>query len=103
MNIQINPLFREHAEVVAIDRTPFTIGRLPDCNLPMVHEDVSRQHCTLINRNGRLYVRNLQSSNGTFVNGRHVRDELPLQAGDLLSVGLTAFQVGCDRSSARMR
>ncbi len=66
--------------------TRTTLGRHPENNIRLSDREVSKEHAA-IERNGAAYVlRDLGSSNGTFVNGRRIR-ELKLREGDELVVG----------------
>jgi pSer/pThr/pTyr-binding forkhead associated (FHA) protein len=71
------------------------IGRRQDCQLRIPTRDVSRQHCELLKQNNELLVKDLGSSNGTFVNGKRIA-ESPLKAGDRLRIGPVAFVVQID-------
>lgn len=51
---------------------------------------ISRRHCELSERDGMLFVRDLDSTHGTFVNGRQV-SEACLRPDDKLTIGLTSF------------
>ena len=63
-----------------------TLGRHPNNTLRLVDREVSKEHCS-IERVGNTYLlRDLNSSNGTFVNGRKIR-ELRLRDGDEISLG----------------
>ncbi len=63
-----------------------SLGRHPSNTLRLVDREVSKEHC-VIERTGTTYLlRDLNSSNGTFVNGRKVR-ELRLRDGDEVSLG----------------
>jgi len=63
-----------------------TMGRHPNNTLRLVDREVSKEHCS-VERVGNSYLlRDLNSSNGTFVNGRKVR-ELRLRDGDELALG----------------
>lgn len=72
-------------------KLPTSIGRRKDCGLVIVHKSVSRQHCEVYERNGKLFVRDNHSSNGTFVNERLI-SESPLLPGDRLRVGPLTFR-----------
>src|SRR3954447_24750131 len=48
------------------------IGALPQSDLVLADSQVSRSHCTVIPRDGRLVVNDLNSTNGTFVDGVRV-------------------------------
>ncbi len=66
---------------------PTTIGRSRDAKLKLVHGQVSRLHCEIFERDGLLYVRDLGSTNGTFVNDERVTDDLLLPPGGSLMLG----------------
>ncbi len=61
---------------------------------------VSRHHCELIVEPGRLSVRDINSKNGTYVNGQQVTADRQLQSGDLLDVGLRRLAVEIAEVSA---
>lgn len=74
-------------EVIAVVRGPFVIGRSGgDLNLD--DQAVSRRHCELVRKDEQWIVRDLGSSNGTFVNGERAA-ERTLKDGDRLRVGQT--------------
>jgi len=68
------------------------IGRRPDCGIRIPVADVSRQHCEIASGSGGLMVKDLGSSNGTFVNGKRIA-ESRLMPGDRLGVGPIIFMV----------
>ena len=74
-------------------RFPFVIGRGPDSDLRLCDPALSRRHCVLDLRDGRLVVGDLESRNGTEVNGQRVSEPRPLADGDLLWVGGSVFAV----------
>ncbi len=82
----------KHACEVSLDRFPIRIGRDPQLDVSLTEHGVSEFHCQLGQINGILFVRDLGSAHGTFVNGFHVArsDLLP---GDQLTVGEVTFQV----------
>jgi FHA domain/zinc-ribbon domain len=63
-----------------------TIGRSPDCGIFLDDVTVSRRHAALVQRNGRWFVEDQGSLNGTFVNRRRV-ETAELSDGDELQVG----------------
>lgn len=77
------------------------IGRRQDCDLCIPLMVISRRHCALDMDGGKLSIRDLGSSNGTFVNGVKV-DEMDLSAGDKISVGPLNFVVQIDGIPAEM-
>ena len=68
------------------------VGRREDCGLRIPTADVSRQHCEIVLKGSELIVRDLGSSNGTYVNGKRVA-EAKLLAGDKVSIGPIIFIV----------
>ncbi len=68
------------------------IGRGDDCDLRIPIMSISRKHCVLRLEDGALTVKDLSSSNGTFVNNKRV-SETQLKAGDRLAVGPIVFTV----------
>ncbi len=69
-----------------------TIGRAPRADFIVDASLVSRLHCRLTAGAGELEVVDLDSTNGTFVNGRRVT-RAPLKEGDVLGVGRVEFTV----------
>ena len=63
-----------------------TIGRSPDCPVFLDDVTVSRRHAVLLERDGRWFVEDLGSLNGTFVNRRRVESS-ELSDGDELQIG----------------
>lgn len=80
------------------------IGRRQDCDLRIPTRDVSRRHCELCpgEKRSELMVRDLGSSNGTFVNGKRV-SETTVSPGDRLSVGPVTFVVQIDGEPAQIK
>ncbi|MDX1965084.1 MAG: FHA domain-containing protein [Pirellulales bacterium] len=71
---------------------PITIGRSRDANIKLVHGQISRLHCELIELDGQLTVRDLGSLNGTFLNSERV-SEAAVPHGSKLVVGLVEMRV----------
>lgn len=72
-------------------KLPFTIGRNESCDLTIESARISREHVRIEGGPGGYFVRDLGSTNGTFVNGVKIKDSA-LNDGDLLMVanyGLT--------------
>jgi EAL domain-containing protein (putative c-di-GMP-specific phosphodiesterase class I) len=78
---------------VAVHPLPFRVGRLPHLALTLASDSVSKEHCELFLQGGALYVRDLGSKNGTFVNSERV-GEAPLREGDILHFARVEFRVG---------
>ena len=65
---------------------PTRIGRGSYCDLFVDHATVSSIHCEVVMESDGMSVRDLGSTNGTFVNGKKIRFA-PIQIGDQLKVG----------------
>jgi EAL domain-containing protein (putative c-di-GMP-specific phosphodiesterase class I) len=84
---------------IALHPLPFRVGRLPGLDLPLASDSVSKEHASFHMRGGELYVRDLGSKNGTFVNSERVSDrgrvgETPLREGDILHFAQVEFRLG---------
>jgi hypothetical protein len=64
---------------------PILIGRDNEqCEIALVDERISRTHAEITYANGRFFVRDLGSVNGTFVNGDRTSQQTPLVEGDVV-------------------
>lgn len=68
------------------------VGRDPECHLRLVYPTVSRTHCEIWAEDGKSFVQDLKSANGTYVNAVRVRRRR-LDYGDLVQVGPLIMQV----------
>lgn len=78
---------------IPISCSPFLVGRRPGLALSLPCQSVSKIHADLRPIADSLCVRDLSSTNGTFVNGLRIKDDALVQAGDLLQFGNVIFQV----------
>ncbi len=69
---------------------PISIGRSRVCEIKLEDTTVSGQHCRIIPENGKHFLYDLRSTNGTFVNEKKVR-KVELKEGDVIKVGETHF------------
>jgi len=75
------------------DGRPMIVGRAPSSDIPIVDPTISRRHAELHSTDKGFVVRDLGSSNGTFVNGSRV-DTGRAAPGDLISFGKVGFRLG---------
>jgi pSer/pThr/pTyr-binding forkhead associated (FHA) protein len=73
------------AHELTVDKT--TIGRVDDNTFAIPEGSVSSHHCEVLLRGGDIVVRDLNSTNGTFINGHQVTGEAPLKPGQILRLG----------------
>lgn len=70
----------------------FSVGRHPSNHLVFFEDPfVSQKHCRIEKKNGHYILKDLKSSNGTFLNGEEVF-EAPLKSFDEISVGQSTFK-----------
>ncbi len=72
---------------------PQLLGRSTEA-LPLSDNTVSRRHAELTPDGDTWYLRDLQSQNGTIVNGVAIKDRIRLEPGDEIRVGATVFMFG---------
>ncbi len=73
-------------------RLPAIIGRGREATLTVPHALISRLHCQITERDGRLFVRDLGSLNGTFIDNFRIEGEQPLMPDQLLTLGTITFR-----------
>jgi EAL domain-containing protein (putative c-di-GMP-specific phosphodiesterase class I) len=78
---------------VVISTAVFRVGRRQDMDLRIDSPSVSGFHAELFTVEGSLFVRDVGSTNGTFLNGTQITDDTELSNGDCLDLGGTAFQI----------
>jgi len=74
------------SECIAIATNPFTIGREAKADLRINSQAVSLQHAVLTPAGDGLMVQDLESTNGTFINGFPVEGESVIHDGDVLQI-----------------
>ncbi|MDA8430012.1 MAG: EAL domain-containing protein [Geobacteraceae bacterium] len=79
--------------VIAVEHSPFIIGRREGSNLLLTAEGVSRKHAELLETSDGWRIRDCNSTNGTFVNGRRLTETLLLNHGDYITIGDIRFDV----------
>jgi len=83
----------QHARCVPIHTPVFKIGRSEKLALTLASPTVSSIHAEISQRDGRIVVRDLGSTNGTYVNGRRIAAPVTLTAGDLVHFAEVAYRV----------
>ncbi|CAM3510285.1 GGDEF domain-containing protein [Corallococcus sp. ZKHCc1 1396] len=75
-----------------LEETEFTIGRDQHNHIVVDLDNVSRRHARIWGRQGKMFVEDLQSTNGTYLNDKEVLQAQPLRSGDLVKVGGSIFK-----------
>ena len=77
---------KDQTELVIAE--PVTVlGRGRGCQIQFVDSKVSRHHCQLTLTGEKMFVRDLGSANGTYVNMTLIEDEVELTHGDTVTIG----------------
>jgi len=69
-------------------RSELLLGRDPDCDIVIPMRQVSRHHARIFQGENGTMVEDLDSKNGTYINGFHVEDVVRLEEGDEIQVSL---------------
>jgi pSer/pThr/pTyr-binding forkhead associated (FHA) protein len=83
---------------ILVTKLPFVIGRHRACNVRLISPSVSNRHCALLDREGKVYVCDLGSANGTFLNGEKFTGQRQLHTNDGLRIGSVDFDVCIETS-----
>jgi EAL domain-containing protein (putative c-di-GMP-specific phosphodiesterase class I) len=81
---------------IHLDEFPATVGRHPDCVIQLSVERLSRVHAQFELEGDLLTVRDLGSTNGTFVNHARIASPTRLQVGDVLHLADHEFRLMAD-------
>jgi hypothetical protein len=74
-------------------RPPFVVGRASAADVMLKDGEASRRHARFDSRDGVVYVEDLRSRNGTFLNGNKVTEAVEVREGDAIDVGATRVLV----------
>ncbi len=94
--------------IVKMDKFPFVIGRDEACQLTLSSTIVSREHAKIVRFNDVFYLDDLQSTNGTLLNGRKITEKSRLQESDIINICDFKFKLVCieneeDKSGTQLR
>ena len=79
-----------------------TVGRVEDNSFQVSDPSVSSHHCEILLKGTEVIVRDLNSTNGTFINGKEVKGEASIPAGQVLRLGQIEIRVeGIEGSPAK--
>ncbi len=75
--------------VKEVDKTSFSVGRGQASDLVFLHHELSRKHFSIDVRDNKIFITDLQSSNGTFIKSKQIEPGVPteLQEGDSIGFG----------------
>jgi pSer/pThr/pTyr-binding forkhead associated (FHA) protein len=70
-----------------------TVGRAGGCQITLDDTFVSQLHARVFRRDGQLFVEDLGSTNGTFLNRKKVTAPIAMRKGDRLQIGKTVMEL----------
>ena len=76
-----------------VEESPFTVGRRAFSSLRLTAHSVSGHHAEIYTHEGKYFVRDLGSTNGTFLNGVRITEDAEIKHGDWLQFASLTFQV----------
>lgn len=85
---------------IIIDADSFVIGRRPGVNMQVSSVRVSGRHAEILRVGDHLFIRDLGSTNGTFVNRRRVRQPTPIGDGDHIEIADLEFRLEYHKSQS---
>ena len=89
--VLIEPANRAGAEFALGDE--LTVGRAAGCSISLDEQYVSQVHSRLFIRDGSVFVEDLGSTNGTWVNGTRAVGQMPARLGDRIQIGNVVMEV----------
>lgn len=94
---------KNNGAIIVINKPRYIIGRAPECNLRMDSKALSRQHAEICVQDGSVTVKDLGSTNGTYLNGDKISGEVELKNGQTLRIGPleTVVQISADMHGDR--
>jgi len=82
-----------------IDSFPVCIGSLSNSNLQILFDKyISRAHCTIYNDDNNLYLIDMKSTNGTYVNDHLIQSAVRIKNEDIVKIGNTNFKCLIDQN-----
>lgn len=78
---------------IQLGTDPLTVGRASESGLVLRDEFTSSHHARLIPGPDAWVLQDLDSTNGTQVNGRKIRSSVRLNPGDVIKIGATSFEL----------
>jgi hypothetical protein len=95
--VVLSPGMTGRTQELKADKT--TIGRLEDNTFQIVEASVSSHHCEVLLRGSEVVVRDLNSTNGTYISGEKVT-ESALKPGQILRLGQIEMRLEADAAGA---
>lgn len=99
MQVSLKVLSGNHeGKFIQVKDEKFFVGRSDSCQLRPKSDSVSRRHCAIVQKDGRVLLLDLKSRNGTFVNDKQVSPDKAkiLKSGDKIRIGQLEFEIAIE-------
>ena len=83
----------------SFQKSEITIGRIQGNDIILPRGNVSKQHARVVERDGKIVVLDLQSTNGTLVNGKRITAPQVVRSGDKIQIGEFVIKVSVDNGA----
>jgi len=96
MQVMLKVLSGTHeGKIIPVKDEKFLIGRSDSCQLRPKSESISRKHCVIVQKDGRVLLLDLKSRNGTFINEKQLSPDKAkiLKPGDKMRCGQLEFEI----------
>src|SRR5947207_2037587 len=103
MNVRLVVKRGGQRRVIPVRAARAILGRARGNTVRIPSSEVSRSHCQLLQDSGLVYVEDLNSVNGTLLNGQRVQGPAVVRPGDLLEVGPVTFTVEYELTAEALR
>jgi pSer/pThr/pTyr-binding forkhead associated (FHA) protein len=100
LSLMVMTAGKQQGKTLEIKTPQFLVGRDPQCQLRPASPLISKRHCAILVREGKAFIRDFDSTNGTFVNGDAVKGERELHHDDQLKIGPIEFTVRLEQTDA---
>jgi pSer/pThr/pTyr-binding forkhead associated (FHA) protein len=84
-----------------VDKT--TVGRVEDNAFQIAQPSVSSHHCEVLLRGNEVVIKDLNSTNGTFIDGQQITGEAVLKPGQVLRLGQVDIRLEAAAAAAASR
>ncbi len=79
--------------LVPLSKKKNILGRSFRACLPLEDERVSREHAQILMNEGKFFLSDMGSTNGTFLNNEEVKGEIEVKSGDVIRIGNSIFRL----------
>lgn len=78
---------------VSLKEAGILLGRNPECTLVLDDDFASGRHARIFRRDGKWFVEDLGSTNGTFLGTNRLSSPMPVEVGSTVRIGKTIFEL----------